>query len=274
MPGQRSGQVSPIIDAFVSIEMPTYDEAPQYLRDAAAGVFRDADMFGSKDPDVVLAEMDAAGVTKAVLSCRPEAPEPMRQVVEAHPGRFVLSTAVDPRQGMRTVRAVERLVREHDVRLVRVVPFMFDLAPNHRAYYPLYAKCVELGVPVSVNTGIPGPPMPAEVQRPIHLDEVCRFFPELVLVMAHGANPWWGEAIGLMQKYPNLYMMTSAWAPRYLPDELIHFVNTRGRGKVMFATDYPALPFERCVREARELPFRDGAREGFLHDTAQRLFWR
>ena len=128
------------------------------------------------------------------------------------------------------------------------------------------------GVPVSVNTGIPGPPMPAEPQRPLYLDEVCLFFPELVLIMAHGADPWWGEAIRLMLKYPNLYMMTSAYAPKYLPPELIQFMNTRGQGKILFASDHPVLSFERCLSEAAELPLRDGVLEKYLRGNALSVF--
>ena len=128
------------------------------------------------------------------------------------------------------------------MRLIRIVPFLINKPPNDKVYYPVYAKCIELGVAVSVNTGIPGPPMPAEPQRPLYLDEVCLFFPELILIMAHGADPWWGEAIRLLLKYPNLYMMTSAYLPKYLPAELIQFMNTRGSDKILFATDFPFLP--------------------------------
>jgi hypothetical protein len=114
----------------------------------------------------------------------------------------------------------------------------------------------QLGLPISINTGIPGPPMPAEPQRPLYLDEVCLFFPELTLIMAHGADPWWGEAIRLLLKYPNLYMMTSAYAQKYLPAELIHFMNTRGAQKVLFASDHPVLPFEALPRRGpKALPF-------------------
>jgi len=155
---------------------------------------------------------------------------------------------------------------------VRIVPFLVNRPPNDKSYYPVYAKCIELGLPISINTGIPGPPMPAEPQRPLYLDEVCLFFPELTLIMAHGADPWWGEAIRLLLKYPNLYMMTSAYAPKYLPAELIHFMNTRGTHKVLFASDHPVLSFERCLREAEELPFREGVLEQYLRGNALRVF--
>jgi predicted TIM-barrel fold metal-dependent hydrolase len=158
------------------------------------------------------------------------------------------------------------------VRLARVTPFLINRPPSDKVYYPLYAKCIELGVPISINTGIPGPPMPAEPQRPLYLDEVCLFFPELVLIMAHGADPWWGEAIRLLLKYPNLYMMTSAYAPKYLPAELIQFMNTRGQNKVLFASDHPVLSFERCLAEAEALPFRDGVLEKYLRSNALAVF--
>ena len=89
--------------------------------------------------------------------------------------------------------------------------------PSDAVYYPLYTKCCELELPLCMNTGLPGPPIPGEVQNPIHLDRVCVRFPELKLCMMHGADPWWDVAIRLMIKYANLRLMTSAWSPRHLP---------------------------------------------------------
>jgi predicted TIM-barrel fold metal-dependent hydrolase len=150
---------------------------------------------------------------------------------------------------------------------------MFDLPPNDRAYYPVYTKCIELDLPIAINTGIPGPPMPGKCQDPMHLDDVCVFFPELKLVMAHGADPWWAVAIRLMIKYRNLYLQTSAYAPRYFPPELIQFMNTRGQDKIIFSSDHPVLSFERCIKEAQELDLREGVLDKFLYANAERLFW-
>ena len=114
--------------------------------------------------------------------------------------------------------------------------------------------------------------MPGACQDPIHLDEICYFLPELVIVMAHGADPWWNVAIRLMIKYRNLHLMTSAYAPKYFPPELIQFMNTRGQGKVLFASDHPVLSFERCLAEAAELPLRDGVLEKYLRGNALSVF--
>ncbi len=144
---------------------------------------------------------------------------------------------------------------------------------DHRLYYPIYAKCIELDLPISVNTGIPGPPMPGACQHPLYLDRVCLDFPELKLVMAHGADPWWDVAIRLMLKYPNLYLMTSAYSPKYFPAELIHYMNTRGQNKIMFATDHPVISMERCMKEAAELDLRDGVLDKYLYANAEALFF-
>jgi predicted TIM-barrel fold metal-dependent hydrolase len=91
--------------------------------------------------------------------------------------------------------------------------------------------------------------------------------------MAHGADPWWAVAIRLMLKYPNLYLMTSAYAPRYLPPELIHFMNTRGRDKIIFASDHPVLSMERCIQEAQALDLREGVLDRYLYANASRVFF-
>ena len=133
--------------------------------------------------------------------------------------------------------------------------------PSDAVYYPLYTKCCELDLPLCMNTGLPGPPIPGEAQNPIHLDRVCVRFPELKLCMMHGADPWWDVAIRLMIKYANLRLMTSAWSPRHLPESLLHYMRTRGKDRVMFASDSPVLSITE-VRQGggRARPAARGAR--------------
>jgi len=260
------------VDAFVNVRMGSA-ERPDYLVRVAADYFkRTEQIFRDISLSEMLDTMDRVGVETSILSLRAETPSPeVIAFCEARPDRFVLAAYVDPRRGMPALRELEAVVKNHPVVLARAVPFMINLPPDDRAYYPLYAKCIELGLPISVNTGIPGPPAPGRCQDPIYLDEVCLFFPELTLVMAHGADPWWAVAIRLMLKYPNLYLMTSAYAPKYLPPELIQFMNTRGQDKIMFASDHPVLSMERCVREAEALDLREGVLDKYLHGNAARV---
>ena len=262
------------IDTFVNVHMGNLGR-PDYLVRVAEDYFKRADaIFKSYTPPQLIEEMDKAGVTKAVITVDAEHPSPdVLAFPKADPQRFVLSVYVDPRRGMAGLRELSALVKNEPVVLARTTPFMVGcIAPNEACYYPLYAKCIDLEIPCAVNTGLPGPPVPGKCQDPLHLDEVCYFFPELVLIMAHGADPWWGEAIRLLLKYPNLYMMTSAYLPKYLPAELLHFMNTRGQDKVLFATDFPFLPFDRCAETARALDLKPPVLEKYLRDNARRVF--
>jgi predicted TIM-barrel fold metal-dependent hydrolase len=246
---------------------------PEFLVRVARDYFkREKEMFEHTPIEELLVQMDTAGVERAIITMDAHNPEPIFALAKAFPGRFICASVIDPMAGMEALRLLDRLVEKYALRLARIIPFLVNRPPNDKVYYPIYAKCIELDLPLSINTGIPGPPMPAEPQRPLYLDEVCLFYPEVKIIMAHGADPWWGEAIRLLLKYPNLHMMTSAYAPKYLPQELIQFMNTRGQDKVLFASDHPVLPFERCLAEAAELPFREGVLAKYLRENALRLF--
>ena len=262
------------IDTFVNVNMGE-QEPPKWLTRVAEDYFKRADeIFRNLSVPELLEAMDRAGVEKAVLTTTAEHPSPhVLSFAEARPDRFALSVQVDPRPGMRALRALEIIAREQPVVLARVVPFMVGLPPDDRCYYPVYAKCIELGLPIAVNTGLPGPPVPGKMQDPLYLDEVCYFFPDLTVIMAHGADPWWNVAIRLMIKYRNLYLQTSAYAPRYFPPELVHFMNTRGQDKVIFASDHPVLSFERCLQEAQDLDLREGVLDKFLYANAERVLF-
>ena len=262
------------IDCFVNVAMGSVERPPWLVR-VAEDYFKRADkIFRDISVEELVDEMDRLGISKAILATQAENPNPLTlSFVRKHPERFRLSMSVNPSNAMKATRALESMVKNEPVALARVFPFMTGLPPDDKSYYPVYAKCIELDLPISCNTGIPGPPAPGKVQDPIYLDEVCLFFPELKLVMAHGADPWWNVAIRLMIKYKNLHLMTSAYAPGYFPPELVHYMNTRGSDKIIFASDHPVLGMDRCIKEAMELDLRDGVLDKFLYTNAERLFF-
>jgi predicted TIM-barrel fold metal-dependent hydrolase len=151
---------------------------------------------------------------------------------------------------------------------------MFPQVPiNDKKFFPIYAKCVELDIPICVCTGVPGPRVPMACQKTELLDEVCWFFPELRVVMRHGAEPWDALAVKLMLKWPNLYYSTSAFSPKYYPKTIIDFANTRGTDKVMYAGYFPmGLSLERIFKDMQDVPFRDHVWPKFLHENATKVF--
>lgn len=222
-------------------------------------------------------EMDEAGVERGVLCAGYGDVDDVPWVNEAldkHPERFAGSIVIHPSTGMDGVRRLESLVKNHNYRMVRFLAFDTQLPYDSYQYFPFYAKAIELDILVGVNVGIPGPKVPGKHQHPLALDEICYYLPELKVVMSHGGDPWAALCVKLMLKWENLYYMSSAWAPRHIPKEIIHYLNTRGTNKVMWASDYPLLTLDRCTAEFDKVDFRsDAHRKAFVRDNALRLFF-
>lgn len=229
--------------------------------------------------DEAVAAMDAGGVDRAML-CAWSSPDGMlidneevAAAVSAHPDRFVGIAAVDLRQPVAAVRELRRSVEELGCVAVRVVPWLWNLPPNDRRYYPILAACVELGIPFCTQIGHAGPLCPSEPGRPIpYLDDVLLEFPELVVVGGHVGYPWIDEVISLATKYPNFYIDTSAYALHRLPAGLVEFLRGRGRTRVLFGTNWPMLSAERCLRRIADLGLDEEARQLFLGENAVRVF--
>ncbi|WP_046319954.1 amidohydrolase family protein [Mycobacterium sp. UM_Kg1] len=237
-----------------------------------------ASMFAPVDMSALLDEMDANGVTRAVLMDNLVRPSvTARKFVAARPDRFALAMGgVNLLRPVPALRELSAVVDDLPVVYAVVGPSFWgdgQYPPSDAVYYPLYAKCAELDLPLCVNTGIPGPPIPGEVQHPIHLDRVCVRFPELRLCMIHGADPWWDVAIRMLLKYRNLRLMTSAWSPKRLPEALLHFLRTRGADKIIFASDWPVLRMDRVVPEARALDLPPEVLDRYLYRNAADFFF-
>lgn len=230
-------------------------------------------------PDEMVAAMDRAGVDSALLCAwhRPGVPvltnDEVAGIVQRFPGRFHGVAAVDLEKPVAAVRELERAVRELGFRALRVIPWLWNKPPNDRLYYPLYVKCVELDIPFCTQVGHTGPLMPSETGRPVpYLDEVALTFPELRIVAGHIGVPWTDEMIGLAWKHENVFIDTSAHLPRYYPPQLLHYMRTYGQDKVLFGTNFPHLPFEKCAEQARALELPTAVMEKFLHGNAARVF--
>ena len=263
-----------VIDAWVNVSMGDSAPAPYLVRVKEDYLKGGDDFFRSYEPDDLLPEMDRLGIERAIIVTSLDNPNPRPlRFVEQAPERFSMGIGVGPTGGVDELHALEDYVAAVPTCCVKVVPFSTGVPPSDAIYYPLYAKCIDLDIPLTINTGLPGPPVPGECQDPIHLDKVCFRFPELKLCMAHGADPWWGVAMRLMIKYANLHLMTSAYSPKHFPPEFVHFMNTRGQDKVLFASDHPAFGMARAVEEARALDLREGVLDKFLYANANRLFF-
>ena len=276
-----------IIDLMIGF--PKKSEADHYR--FAAGAVKDAEsksmampaqyMFTAVPADVgnttdtismLLADMDRCGVARAMVHMG--SPESVRALAE-HPERIIPCIDADPTDIGRSIRRIRTAHTEWGIKAVTSFPagFVPQVPVSDARYHAIYALCVELDLPVVINAGVPGPRVPMMCQHVEHFDQVCYDFPELRIVMRHGGEPWQELAVKLMLKWPGLYYMTSAFAPKHYPREIIDYANTRGASKVMYAGYYPmGLSLDRIVAELRVLPLRDHVWPRFLRDNAVEVF--
>jgi predicted TIM-barrel fold metal-dependent hydrolase len=230
-------------------------------------------------PDAMVEQMDAAGIDVVMLSAwhRPGtwvfSNDDVAEFTRRHPRRFAGLAAVDLERPVAAVRELERAVSELGFKGLRVIPWLWNRPPNDRLYYPLYVKCIELDVPFCTQVGHTGPLMPSEPGRPVpYLDEVALTFPELRVVAGHIGVPWTEEMLGLAWKHENVFIDTSAHLPRYYPPQLIHFMKTYGRDKVLFGTNFPQLSLAKCVEQAKALDLPEEAARAFFAGNARKVF--
>jgi uncharacterized protein len=226
---------------------------------------------GADPLEVTLREMDLWGVEKGVVGVHGEVGE---RAVREFPDRFIPQLSVDPNEGMDAVRAIAAAHNTWGISSIGVFPAgTFPQVPiNDKKMYPIYAKCVELGIAVFCCAGIPGPRLRFACQHVELIDEVCYDFPELVFVTRHGCEPWADLAVKLMLKWPNLYYSTSAFAPRYYPKAIIDYANTRGADKIIYAGYFPmGLSLERIMGELPGVQFKDEVWPKFLRHNAEKV---
>jgi predicted TIM-barrel fold metal-dependent hydrolase len=257
---------------------------PRFLRsDMLASLRRwtgDAIPDGQIPIEVTLAAMDEAEVDFGLLSAW-RGPNGMDLIsndevlewVSRYPGRFAGLATADLSRPMVAVRELRRRICDGFVGL-RVVPWLWDAPPTDRRYYPLFAECIELGVPFCTQVGHTGPLRPSETGRPIpYIDQVALDFPELVIVCGHVGYPWTEEMVAVARKHENVYIDTSAYTTKRLPAELLRFLMTgTGQRKVLFGTNYPMIRHAHALAGLDNLGLTEDARRDYLHRNAERVF--
>lgn len=241
---------------------------------AGENVFRNYGMldtfYNGTDADRMIEAMDESGVEIALMAGDNEL---VAKAAKKHPGRIFGEYHADPTDIMAAVRGLERYVKEHDFKCLRIEPFMWKKAPTDRCYYPLYAKCVELDVAFQTQVGHTGPLYPSETGRPLYIDEVALDFPELRIVCGHIGWPWTEEMIAVAWKHRNVFIDTSAHLPKHFPERFVYWMQRQLQDKVMYASDYPLVPFERAIGQIDEhLKLSPEIKKKFLCDNARRAF--
>jgi predicted TIM-barrel fold metal-dependent hydrolase len=278
-----------IIDIVVNLFTPQEVENKQTGLDEAfkEQVRMPKEMRGGITMNQYLEKMDLAGIERSLLIAvragdtrLPESFEiPYSRVYEIcqeHPARFSGLAGIDPFRGMAGLNDLEKAVNDMGFVGAHLYPHWCELPPDHAKYYPYYAKCCELDIPIMMQVGhnlvysrkrrLPS------VGKPIYLDQVAIDFPELKLIGIHIGIPWTEEMISMCWKHENVFTAGDAYAPKYWPESFVHYANSYGKNKVMFGTDWPVIDPVRAVKEVEDLGFRKEAKQLIMRDNALKVF--
>ncbi|MFI4975734.1 MAG: amidohydrolase family protein [Caulobacterales bacterium] len=273
-----------IVDTMIGFpadDFKMYDFIREQLKDPSAKfdfpveyMFKNVpkELYGAGDPlSITLHEMDRYGVEVGLIGVGGDV---SRKALKQHPDRFVAQGSVDPNKGMEGIRDMVRQYETYGVRSFGAFNAGFNpqVGIADALMYPIYAKCVELDVPIFACAGVPGPRFPMWPQEVRLIDQVMYDFPELVFVTRHGCEPWEDLAVKLMLKWPNLYYSTSAFAPKHYPEAIVRYANTRGADKIIYAGYFPmGLSLERIMSDMQGVPFREDVWPKFLRDNARKV---
>ena len=296
IPTHASGTVPrmPVIDLWANVVSPAFAERWTQSDEAqgAKQLFGDGLFSASQSLDDLLSVMDGAGVDGAVItlpfrppeSCHRDglfAAEDLLEAADAHAaapvsGLYVAASVNEPnRPPPRPRKMVERvrsLAAHPRFVLVRIAPFLDQIALDDARYYPLYAACEELELAVAINVGVPGPRADSDCQHPRRLERVLIDFPDLTVIGAHMGHPYESLLVTFMLKWEHLYLSNSAYLADYMDEGLVRFMNSsRGRGRVLFASDHPVIPMGRALESARKLPLDEASMNEFLGDATARV---
>ena len=277
-----------VIDAVVNIwTKEALAQRPDWTDDFFISKVKGQHDSGGISLEKMIEDMDEAHIQYSFLiaaktgrvglpGCYHMPPEIVAEAVAQYPNRFFGLMGIDPFSGMDGVRALEDAVKNMGFIGVHLYPHWYELAPNEARYYPFYAKCIELDIPIQMQVGqsliYAKDHRCRSVGRPIYLDDIACDLPELKLIGSHVGIPWHDEMIAMAWKHENVYICTDAHSPKYWPASIVKYLNSYGQDKVIFGTDFPVLRFKRSIDEIDGLSLKPEVRKKFLRDNAVRIY--
>jgi uncharacterized protein len=264
---------------------PAFADASQHMSNYE-NVYTSKDRGGEGALDRYLAEYEQLGASKVVLKARclkrtfgfETSNTDVAEFCSRHGDRFIGFASVDPFDGIDAVWQLEHAVRELGLRGLSLSGFELDMTASDARCYPLYAKCIELNIPVHLHCGVNfSTDCAHDCGHPRHLDAVMRHFPQLKVIAAPPGWPWVQELVALALRHRNLHIGIAAVKPRYLAkpgsgyEPVVQHGALRLKDRIIFGSAYPLIDPAAALDDIAALPLSEEARRAWLHDNAARL---
>ena len=170
-----------------------------------------ASAYGS---DEYVAVMDQLGIDVSViftyeglLRPTPAANDSLAAFVAPFPERYVSFATVDPRDPAAGAE-IERCVREHGMRGVKLHPWLQGFPAHEPGLDRVCEVLAELGIPLIFHDGTP------PFSTPLQLASLARRHPDALIVLGHGGlADFWREAIEAVTTTPNVHLCMCATPP-------------------------------------------------------------
>ncbi len=233
--------------------------------------------------DDFIRHLDEIDVAWGITSTHDHDNEKTAEIVARYPDKLLGFAYLDPKKPMKAVRDLEYAVRELNLSAAYLTAFRTGVAANDPRCYPIYAKAIELDVPVFIYSCMNlSAAVPMDIGHPRYIDQVARDFPELRIMATVGGWPWVLEMIGVVRRHPNVYLNAEVHEPANLGipntgfDTLMHYGQTAIPDRFCFASNWmlQCTPLEDLIQQMHQLPLPDDVIEKWLYHNAARFFKR
>jgi uncharacterized protein len=260
------------------LDMVMYSAAERRDRITRQHGMEPAESAQKKSMDLLLRDMDEAGVTTGVVMGRYSglygsvSNQDVADIVKSYPGRFIGIGSIDPSNRRAAIRQIDEALAL-GFKGINLEPgaYALPLLADDRRLYPVYAYCEDKGVPVTVMAGgSAGPDL--SYTYPVHIDRVAGDFPNLKLAISHGAWPWVQEILHVAFRRPNVYISPDQYLCN-MPGMNDYLIAANGylADRFLYASSYPFLSAKGYAEWFRKLPIRPELLEQIMYGNAARF---
>lgn len=203
------------------------------------------------------------------------------EIIKKYPNKFIAYAGFNPHKGTKSLKVVRKALTEQGYKAVVIPPYEHGVKADDRKYYPLYALCEELDVPIWIHSSINYyRETSVFIDHPSNLEAPLIDFPHLKIIAGHGGWPWIPDIMAMLLKYKNLHVDTSAFRPKYIAqpntgwDMFMYYANSLIQDQIVFGSDWLTIgiPIKEFMAEVEEWPLKDSVREKYYWKNANKLF--
>jgi len=231
--------------------------------------------------EMFLQEMEQAGIDMAVVMGRQTSNimgfvsnDDIDQICREYPNKFIPVAGIDGSDPVKAVYEIERTIKGMGFKGISIEPGYCTppLYPDDALLDPIYKKCQELGVFVSITASLMvGPDM--TYTDPMRIHRVARRYPELKIAIPHACWPYVDAVLGMALHCRNVYLVPDFYGTLPLPmsHEFITAANHYLKYRMVYASSYPVRDLIQSLELYKKLPFNPETLKMSLYDNAARL---